>query len=57
LRTATISFNDNASGSPQVITLSGTGVQPPTPAGTYYIGVIGTGSNLGHLATLTLTVQ
>lgn len=59
LRTATLSFADNASNSPQVVALSGTGVQPPTPPGNYFVGVIATSgaNNLGHQTTLTLTVQ
>src|SRR5208283_4788310 len=37
-RCASISINDNASGSPQAISLSGTGVAlPTTPPGTYAV--------------------
>jgi hypothetical protein len=58
-RTASISISDNASNSPQVVSLSGTGVAPPTPAGTYQVTVSATtGSNgYGHSQTITVNVQ
>jgi len=58
-RSAVLTFNDNAANNPQTVTLSGTGVQPPTPAGSYSIQVIAIGGAdvLAHQATLPLTVQ
>jgi hypothetical protein len=54
---ATLSISDNASGSPQTLSLSGTG-QILTPAGSYPITVTGTVNNsLVQSATATLVVQ
>jgi hypothetical protein len=58
-RTATWAFYDNALNSPQSLSLSGTGAQPPTPPGTYSVGVMGMGgaTTLIHQVTITVTVQ
>lgn len=55
-RTGTLSVNDNATGSPQTVSLTGTG-QAGTPAGTYSIGISGTSGTLVNTATATLIVQ
>ena len=55
-RGATVSISDNAAGSPQSITLSGTGATT-TPAGTYPLTVTATSGSLSHTVTVTLTVQ
>jgi subtilase family serine protease len=57
LRTASLSVTDNAAGSPQTVSLTGTGAQPPTPPGTYYSEIGATGSNEFHAVNVTLTVQ
>ena len=62
-RTGTLSFVDNASGSPHLVTLTGTGQAVPsttggTPSGSYTVTVSGTaGTSLAHFGTVTLTVK
>jgi hypothetical protein len=56
-RNASVSISDNASGSPQTISLSGTGVLPPTPPGTYSIVVNAVSGVLSHSITVNVTVQ
>ena len=62
-RTGTLSFVDDASGSPHVVTLTGAGQALPsstggTPAGSYAVTVSATaGTSLAHFTTVTLTVQ
>jgi hypothetical protein len=62
-RTGTLSFTDDASGSPQQVTLTGTGAAAPsatggTPSGSYTVTVSGTaGTSLAHVANVTLTVK
>jgi hypothetical protein len=62
-RTGTLTFADNASGSPHAVTLTGTGQTAPsttggTPSGSYTVTVIGAaGASLVHFGTITLTVQ
>jgi hypothetical protein len=62
-RTGTLSFVDDAPGSPHVVTLTGTGQALPsstggTPAGSYAVTVSATaGTSLAHFTTVTLTVQ
>jgi hypothetical protein len=56
-RSASVSVTDNAGGSPQTINLSGTGVLPPTPAGTYPIVVNAVSGVLSHSLTVNVTVQ
>jgi len=57
-RNASISITDNAAGSPQSISLTGTGVPPATPPGNYTLTVTATTSNgLSRSIALTLTVQ
>jgi len=57
-RSAALSISDNSSGSPQTISLIGTGVAiPPTPPGTYNLNVTATSSGLQHATSITVTVQ
>jgi Subtilase family/Abnormal spindle-like microcephaly-assoc'd, ASPM-SPD-2-Hydin len=61
-RSGSLSFLDNAPGSPHTVTLTGTGAAPPasgsgTPAGTYTVTVTGTAGTLNHTSPITLTVQ
>jgi hypothetical protein len=62
-RTGTLSFVDDASGSPHQVTLNGTGQAAPsttggTPPGSYAVTVSGTaGTSLAHFGTVTLTVK
>lgn len=56
-RSATLTIGDNATGSPQVVNLTGTGVPPATSAGTYTIAVTATSGNLTQTMHLTLSVQ
>jgi hypothetical protein len=60
-RSGTLTFLDNAPGSPHTVTLTGTGAAPPatggTPAGTYTVTVTGTAGTLIHTSPITLTVQ
>ena len=62
-RSGTLSFVDDASGSPHQVPLAGTGVAASsstgaTPAGSYTVTISGTaGTSLAHIASVTLTVQ
>jgi hypothetical protein len=56
-RSAALRVGDNASGSPQLANLTGTGVPPATRAGTYNITVTATSGALSQTMNLTLTVQ
>jgi hypothetical protein len=56
-RTASLSVTDNASNSPQNLSLSGTGVAPSTPAGTYTVSVTGASGSDSHSITLNVNVQ
>ena len=61
-RSGTLSFIDNAAGSPHTVALSGTGVAAPaagsgTPAGSYTVTVTGTAGTLTHTLPLTIAVQ
>ena len=62
-RTGTLSFVDDAPGSPHLVSLTGTGQAVPsatggTPAGSYTVTISGTaGTSLAHFSTVTLTVQ
>jgi subtilase family serine protease len=56
-RSASLSISDNASGSPQALTLSGTGNQAATPPGAYSVTVQATMGNLSHTLSVPTTVQ
>jgi FG-GAP-like repeat/FG-GAP repeat len=56
-RSATLSIGDNATGSPQLVSLAGTGVAPATPVGTYTITVTATSGASIQTTRLMLTVQ
>jgi hypothetical protein len=58
-RTGSITITDSASGSPQTITLAGSGAVAAggTPAGNYQIGVIGTSGLLQQSGAVLLVVQ
>ena len=56
-RNATVSVADNASGSPQTVTLSGAGASTPTPAGAYPILVYAGSGADSHSITVNVTVQ
>jgi hypothetical protein len=55
-RSASVFISDNASGSPQTISLSGTGV-PGTPAGTYPVVVNAVCATDSHSMTINVIVQ
>ncbi len=61
-RAGTISVADGATGSPHIVSLSGTGQAAPasnggTPPGSYTLTVSATAGTLSNFAPLTLTVQ
>jgi hypothetical protein len=56
-RSASVSIADNAGSSPQTISLSGTGVQPGTPAGTYPVVVNAVSGTDTHAVTVNVVVQ
>jgi hypothetical protein len=56
-RSATLSIGDNATGSPQLVSLAGTGVPPATSAGTYTITMTATSGAVTQTKRLMLTVQ
>jgi len=56
-RTASLSISDNASGSPQSVSLTGTGVPQATQPGNYVIGYSAQSGNDAHSGQLNVTVQ
>jgi hypothetical protein len=60
-RTTTLTISDNASGSPQTVSLTGAGILPPTPPGTYYLWLYANGQSGGntnsHVQQITVVVQ
>ncbi|MBZ5671790.1 MAG: Ig-like domain repeat protein [Acidobacteriia bacterium] len=56
-RSASLTIADNATGSPQTVSLTGTGVQPPTPPGDYELLVLATSGNDVQTLWITVTVQ
>jgi hypothetical protein len=56
-RSASLYITDNTNNSPQTVSLTGTAVMPPTPAGSYIVVVTGTSGSDSHTMPLTVTVQ
>jgi hypothetical protein len=56
-RNATITIADNAGNNPQIVSLNGSGVQPPTPPGSYGVFVTATSGPDTHGQTITVNVQ
>jgi 6-phosphogluconolactonase (cycloisomerase 2 family) len=56
-RTGSLSITDNATGSPQSVSLTGTGVKPGTPAGSYNVTLTVSGGGVTHSSTAALTVH
>jgi hypothetical protein len=56
-RTGSLSIADNASGSPHIATLTGTGSEPPTPAGTYPVTLEATSGADTRNLTVNVVVQ
>jgi uncharacterized repeat protein (TIGR01451 family) len=56
-RSASLSITDNAPGSPQTVSLTGTGVLAPTPAGTYAVLVQATSGSDVHQLDVDVNVQ
>ena len=56
-RIATLALTDNATGSPQTVSLNGTGVAAATPAGTYQVVVNGSSNGDLHNMSVTVNVQ
>ncbi len=54
---ASLSIVDNASGTPQTVSLSGTGLPPVTPPGTYYCFFDALSGSDQHNVLLTINVQ
>jgi hypothetical protein len=55
-RSASLAITDNASGSPQTVSLSGMGASASTPPGTYHLTVTASSNGVTHTVPLTLTV-
>jgi len=55
--TGSVSVTDNATGSPQSVSLTGTGVKPGTPAGSYSVTLTVGGGGVTHTSTASLTVH
>ena len=56
-RTAQMLITDNASGSPQLVSLSGSGINAPTAPGSFQISVNGTSGGDLHTMFVTVNVQ
>ncbi len=58
-RSASLQLSDNAGSSPQTVSLSGTGANPPTPTGVYMLTVVAsdTTSLYNHSVQVTVNVQ
>jgi hypothetical protein len=52
-----LSIADNASGSPQTVSLSGTGGSGGTPTGSYTVTVTATSGNISQTLNVQVTVQ
>jgi hypothetical protein len=50
-------ITDNASGSPQLVSLSGSGINAPTAPGSFQISVNGTSGGDLHTMFVTVNVQ
>jgi hypothetical protein len=56
-RAATLTIVDNATNSPQTVSLSGVGAQPPTLPGNYEVFLMGTSGTDSHTVTFIVNVQ
>jgi len=56
-RTASLAIADSAQGSPQTVSLTGTGLLPATPPGTYPVQVFAVSGSDQHSLNISLTVQ
>ncbi len=56
-RSASLSFSDNAAGSPQTVSLTGTGVRPPTAPGSYSVSILATSGSVTRGMAIPVTVQ
>ncbi len=56
-RNAAINISDNANGSPQTISLTGTGVSEPTPTGSYPVVINAVSGGDTHTLTVNVIVQ
>ena len=56
-RSAAVNVSDNASGSPQAVSLTGTGAKVMTPTGSYAIVVNAVSGGESHSITVNVTVQ
>jgi hypothetical protein len=55
--TATLAITDNANGSPQTVSLSGSGISIATTPGTYPVTVLASSGNDMHNLNVSVTVQ
>jgi hypothetical protein len=56
-RIASLTLTDNATGSPQTVSLNGTGVAAATPPGAYQVVVNGSSNGDLHNMSVTVNVQ
>jgi hypothetical protein len=56
-RIASLTLTDNATGSPQTVSLNGTAVAAATPAGAYQVVVNGSSNGDLHNMSVTVNVQ
>jgi hypothetical protein len=56
-RSASVAISDNGGTTLQTVSLTGTGVMPPTPAGNYTVVVTATSGSDSHTLPITVSVQ